>query len=368
MRKAAKVSMALIFGGTLLFAGADQFKMYGAQSGKIDYKIIGSGDIMGVKTKTVGKKRVLFKSYGAKTLTEENQVQKTVMGGKANVEKSHKIILMDGAMLYNVDLQEKRIVRMQNPALAMMSAMAGDSNAMEMGEAMLKKMGGKKTGTDKVLGYTCDVWEAMGTKQCIYKGIPLKVESDIMGIKNTEVATKAEFDISIPDDDFKLPDFPVYNMSGVKLDKNNLAAMDEKERKEAAQGAEALAAVMGAMAEATQSAGIKPGQKPTKAQEKDMENAMMSALLPQMKQKMLKEEEILLAAKECFGKADTLKEAKICSHNMDEPGDDEGDDLTDWSDKTKKETLGFIDQGLESMACVKKAETMDAIKQCMSQE
>jgi hypothetical protein len=102
--------------------------------------------------------------------------------------------------------------------------------------------------------------------------------------------------------------------------------------------------------------------------EKDMENAMMSALLPQMKQKMLKEEEILLAAKECFGKADTLKEAKICSHNMDEPGDDEGDDLTDWSDKTKKETLGFIDQGLESMACVKKAETMDAIKQCMSQE
>ena len=130
------------------------------------------------------------------------------------MDKSHKLDYLDGAMIYSVDLEQKRITRMKNPALMMMNAFGGESSAMEMGEMMLKKMGGKKTGTDKVLGYTCDVWEAMGTKQCIYKGIPLKVESNVMGIKNSEVATKADFDISLSEDEFKLPDFPVYDMHG----------------------------------------------------------------------------------------------------------------------------------------------------------
>jgi len=365
MKKAVKISLILVLGSTMLFAGADRYKLYGVESGKIDYKITGSGNIMGVETKTVGKKRVLFKDYGAKTLTEENQVQKTVMGGNANVEKSHKMTLLDESMLYNVNLEKKRIMRMQNPAMAMMGAMGGDKSPMEMGEAMLKKMGGKKVGTDKVLGYTCDVWEAMGTKQCIYKGIPLKVESDVMGIKNVEIATKADFDVSLSDNDFKLPDYPVYDMYGKKLDKNSLSKMDEKEKKEAAQAGEALAAAMGAMASAAKSAGIKPGQKLTEAQQKNMENAMMAALLPQMKQKMLSQEKILKFGKECISKADTLEEANSCNHKMNEMSGEEEDDFTEWNEKTKKEILGFVDQGLAGVECVKKAETMDQMKGCM---
>ena len=371
MKTSLKISLVLALGSSILFAGSNQYKMYGVESGKIDYKITGSGNILGVKTKTVGKKRVLFKDYGAKSLTEENQVQKTDMGGNANVEKSHKITILDDAILYNVDLEKKRIMRMQNPAMAMMSAMGSDKSPLEMGEAMLKKMGGKKTGTDKVLGYTCDMWEAMGTKQCIYKGIPLKIETDMMGTKQTEVATKAEFDISIPDDSFKLPDFPAYDMYGQKLDKSSLTTLDAKEKKEAAQAAEALAATMGAMAAAAQSAGVKPGEKPSKAQEKDMENAMMAALLPRMKQKALAEEKVFLSAKECFGKADTLEEAKVCSDKMDEMSGesaDPEDELAKWDDKTKKETLGFIDQGLKNITCIRKAQTMDVVKKCMSQE
>ena len=368
MKKSIGVSIAILFTTAGLQAGGDQLKLYGMESGKIDYKITGAGNFMGVETKTAGKKRVIFKSYGAKSVTEENEVKKTVMGGKANVEKSHKITILDDAILYNVDLEKKRITRMQNPAIAMMGAMGGDKNAMEMGEAMLKKMGGKKTGTDKVLGYTCDVWEAMGTKQCIYKGIPLKVESDVMGIKNTEVATKAEFDIPIPDDTFKLPDLPVYDMYGKKLDKSSLTTLDSKEKKEAAEGAEALAAAMGAMAAAAQSVGIKPGEKPSKAQEKDMENAMMSALLPQMKKKALAEEKIMLDARTCLEDADSVKEANACSEKMDEMSGESSDpdeSFTKWDAKTKKETLGSLDEALKNIACVKKAETVDQLHSCM---
>ena len=225
--KVLKISMVMVLGGTLLFAGTDQYKKYGVESGKIDYKITGSGNIMGVTTKTVGKKRVLFDAYGARELNEENQVQKTVIGGNAKVDKSHKLTYMKGAMIYTVDLKAKRIMRMQNPGFAMMSAMGG-KDVKQTGEAMMKKMGGKKIGTDKVLGYTCDVWEIMGSvKQCMYQGIPLKVESNVMGLKNVEVATKAEFDISLSNDDFELPDFPVYDMQGNTLDKSKLESMDK---------------------------------------------------------------------------------------------------------------------------------------------
>lgn len=367
MKKTLKISMVLMLGSTVLFAGADKMKMYGAESGKIDYKITGSGNIMGVTTKTVGKKRLIFKDFGAKSLTEENQVQKTVVGGNANMEKTHKISLIDGAMLYSVDLQKKRIMRMQNPAMVMMGAMGGDKSIKDMGEAMLKKMGGKKTGTDKVLGYSCDVWEAMGTKQCIYKGIPLRVESNMMGIKNVEVATKAEFDISIPDNDLKLPDFPVYDMYGKKLDKNKLADMDKKGQKEAAQAGEDMAALGASIAAAMQSAGVKKGERPTEAQEKSMEDAMMASMLPRMKQKFLAEEKMMLFAKECFSDADTLKEANACNQKTNEMSSEQEEDYTEWNEKTKKELLGFIDQGLAGVECIKKAETMDDAKKCMSE-
>ncbi len=371
MKKIVKVSMVLVLGCTLLSADADQMKIYGVESGKVDYKIAGSGNIMGIVTKTAGKKRIIFKDFGAKSLTEENQVQKTVVGGNTNVNKSHKLTLMDGAMLYDVDLQKKKIMRMQNPAMAMMGMMGGDKSAMERGEEMLKQMGGKKTGTDKVLGYTCDVWEAMGTKQCIYKGIPLKVESNIMGIKNIEVAIKAEFDISISSDDLALPDFPVYDVHGKQLDKSKLASMDASNQQKAQQGAKDIAALMGALAGAAKTAGVKAGEQPTKAQEQSMEDAMMASMLPMMKKKMLAEEQVLQMAKECLGKANTLKEANICEDKMDEmsgEGGDPEDKLKEWDDETKKETLGFIDQGLAGMGCIKKAETMDQMKACMSGE
>ena len=149
-------------------------------------------------------------------------------------------------------------------------------------------MGGKKTGTDNVLGYTCDVWEMMGTKQCMYKGIPLRVETDIMGIKNTETATKAEFDISLSKDDFKLPDFPIYDMQGNKLDKSKLDAMDKQAEVEVEKSSEDMAELRNVMATAAKDAGIKEGERPTQAQEEVMKNSMMEAMLPRMKQEMFR--------------------------------------------------------------------------------
>ena len=82
MTKTIKVTMIALLGSGVLYAGANQLKMYGVESGKIDYTISGSGNVMGVTTKTAGKKRVIFDKFGARSLTEENRIQKTVIGGK----------------------------------------------------------------------------------------------------------------------------------------------------------------------------------------------------------------------------------------------------------------------------------------------
>jgi hypothetical protein len=363
-----KSFLALVLGSGMLLANTGQMKLYDIKSGKIDYEIRGSGTIMGMTMKTVGKKRVLFDDYGARNLTEENKITRQTVNGQTKTEKSHTITYMKDGIAYNVDFTRKRIVRMGNVGAVASALMGGQGTMQQAGEAMMKQLGGKKTGTDKVLDYTCDVWEALGTKQCLYKGIPLRVETDVMGIKNVEVATKAAFDISLSDEDFKLPDFPIYDMGGKKLDKANLSQIDKREKEEAQEGMEALAEAMSAAAAAAQQAGVKPGEVPSKSQEQAMEDAMMAAMLPRAKEEMLKEVKGMRYAYDCLRKADTLKEANLCSKKASEMNGEPNEPFEDWSEQTKKETLQFLDTFLNrSVPCVEKAQTMQDMRQCLGQ-
>jgi len=369
MIKIAKISMAVLMGSSVLVAGSNEMKLYDVKSGKIEYAIKGSGDIMGQKVKSIGKKRVIFDAYGAQNLTEENKIDKQTIMGQSNTTKTHTMTYMKEGMIYHVDFKSKRIMRMGNMAASMGALLGGGKNMKQSGDAMMKKMGGKKTGTDKVLGYTCDVWKLMGTKQCIYKGIPLRVESNIMGIKNTEVATKADFDISLTKDDFKLPDFPIYDMQGNKLDKSKLDTMDKNAQSKSAQASEDMAALGASMAAAMQSAGISKGERPTQSQQEAMENSMMNAMLPRMKQEILQDEKMMRFGYECLSKADTLKEANVCTDKANAMGGETEEPFDEWSPATKKEVVGFLDQYLNVMVpCIKKAQTMQDTKQCMPQE
>jgi len=356
-------------GSSMLAAGTSQMKLYDVKSGKVEYKIKGSGKIMGQKMQTIGKKRVIFDEYGAKNLTEENKIDKQTIMGQTKTTKTHTMTYMKSGMLYHVDFDKKRIMRMENMAASMAALMGGGKDMKQSAEAMMKKMGGKKTGTDKVLGYTCDVWSLMGTKQCIYKGIQLKVETNMMGIINTEIATKAEFDIALPKDDFNLPDFPVYDMQGNKLDKSRLDAMDEKSEVQAKKGAEDMVALRVSMSDAAKDAGIKEGQRGTKAQQEQMKESMMTAMFPRIKQKALADEDIMHVGYACLSKADTLKEANVCNDKINAMGGEGEEPFDEWSPQTKKETLGFLNQYLNVMVpCIKKAQNMQDMKQCSPQE
>ncbi len=360
------------------FIHADEMKRYEVKSAKIEYELKGSGEMMGgmVKIKSIGKKRLIFDNYGLKELNEENKVTKNTTMGTTKVDKTHTLKYMNGSIVYSVRFKEKRIDRIKNP-MAGMGALFGGKSATETGEAMLEKMGGKKIGTDKVAGHTCDIWDLSGVKQCIYKGIPLRIDSNIMGLHSIETATKAEFELKLSDNDFKLPNYPIYN-DGKKIDKSQLKKMDAKDnakaKVEAKEGKEVLQEISVGVESAKQSGyDPKSGKNMTPAQEKAMKQAMMgammkarggeSAMVEKEKQEILKDAKNLPEAKKCFENANSAKEANICEKIIDS---EDPEVHSSWNKKIKADLLKDINKFEKVIPCVEKVKTFKDLQKCMN--
>jgi len=374
MKTIIKLSLITVMASGLLYA--QETKRYEIKSAKIEYSLKTSGDIMGglAKVKGIGKKRLIFDNYGMRELTEENKVTKTTTMGQTKVDKNHTLKYMNGAVLYSTNFEKKKIIRLQNPMSRMGGLFGGDVS--KKGQEMLEKMGGKKIGTDKVAGVKCDIWDLSGIKQCLYKGIPLKVESNIMGIKSVEIATKAEFDLDLKDDDFKLPDYPIYGINGGKLDQSKLEEMDKKSniksKEEAKKGAKVLEGLgVGIAAAEKEGYDPKSGKEMTPAQEKAMRKAMMnamggeSAMLKRQKQKILKNAKNISKARECFTKAENKNDANRCEEIMDS---EDPEHHSKWNKSIKSNLLEELDTFEKSIPCIEKAKTFFALKSCFPDE
>jgi len=361
-------------------------KMFDIKSGKIEYSIKGGGNVMGMaQISTIGKKRLIFDVYGQKSLTEKVQIDTEIVGGRTTKKKTHTLNYMNGAIFYTVDFDRKRITRTQNPALAMGAMMGAGSDMRKTGEAMMKKMGGRKIGTETVAGVTCDVWDLMGVKQCIYKGITLKVESNMMGMRNLETATKAEFNIPIGKNAFKLPDFPVYQMDmmnpaaqPVALDKSRLEELDAKESAKIAKEGEEAGKMMKAGLSAAMAAAVKLGYDPkskkdmTPEQKAAFERAMQEAVIAQMggkegifkkqKQQILDDLAKIPQARACFQNAKSVDDANRCEESLDS---EYPEYHTRWDEAEKQKLLQKMDHFEKAAPCIKSADSFDALEKCM---
>ncbi len=211
-------------------------KRYNVKSGIVKYKTDIKGKVMGSTIKGSGTEALYFKDWGAVELKKTDEKKTThinIFGQKkTEVEETHTINKLDNGKSYSVDMKNKIIYVRRDPAMEMIKTF-GNGDAAKTGEKMLESIGGKKTGQEKILGYTCDVWQIPGGKQWIYKGVPLKFQMTVMGITTTNEATEAKFDTTVPDTYFKLPDYPIQEMEGFKSDEAYEA--DKKEmRKNAA--------------------------------------------------------------------------------------------------------------------------------------
>ncbi|NOR74905.1 MAG: hypothetical protein GQ525_07080 [Draconibacterium sp.] len=196
----------------------NKLKPYDVKSGIVEYSTTTSGKMMGSTISGSGIEKLFFKDWGAVELKETESSQTTTIKifgrGKTETESTHTINKLDNGESYLVDFDKKQIFAGRDMAMDMTKAFQPNADAGEVGENMLESMGGKKVGTEKFLGYNCDVWEFSGGKQWLYKGVMLKLEMTMLGITTITEAKTVEFEVSVPDKYFKLPDFPIQKEEG----------------------------------------------------------------------------------------------------------------------------------------------------------
>ncbi len=123
----------------------------------------------------------------------------TKMMGMTNVEET--IEIQEPDWVYTFDMVQKTGVKMANPQKYFMEEYEKlspadkrkvDENSKAMGKSFAGGMGGEvEENVSKLLGYSCDRVEVMGVK--VYSihgtGLPLKTESNMMGMSMTVEAT-----------------------------------------------------------------------------------------------------------------------------------------------------------------------------------
>ena len=176
-------------------------KRYEVKSGIIEYKIIGGGDMMGIKTQMSGTDKVAFKEWGSIEL-HQSMTRSVIMGREENTQDTIKI---ENGKVYVVD-HVNRVISEYDPSMLMQSQY---KDLIKSAKEMIVQMGGKKIGNETIQGYDCEVWEMPQVKLWLHKGIALKTVANIMGITNTMEATTIQLDVPVSDNDLKLPDFPI---------------------------------------------------------------------------------------------------------------------------------------------------------------
>ncbi|MBN2638750.1 MAG: hypothetical protein JXR65_06650 [Bacteroidales bacterium] len=176
----------------------DNLKRYEVSSAKVTYKI--------TSPQGSGTKTLIFDQYGKRESLHEVETK----NGKVTKDQ---LILINNGKMYSVNLLTKEG---RNMSGAMQMAGMGDGDMLTKGKQMLQSMGGKQVGYENFLGKNCEKWEmnAMGKINFLFwKGVPMKSESNVMGIKSSEVATSIQTGVHFSDSDFALP-------KGVEIEKD----------------------------------------------------------------------------------------------------------------------------------------------------
>ncbi|MDX1829718.1 MAG: hypothetical protein R3342_09245 [Lutibacter sp.] len=195
-------------------------KRYNVKSGVVKYTTTISGKVIGSKITGSGTESLYFKNWGAIELKDNQSTQISHMKffGKEKTETTskHEISKIDNGKIYLVDFKNKTIQLKNNPMMDLMKQ--SKTNAADESKNMLEAMGGEKIGNETYKGYNCEVWELLGGKQWIYKGVMLKMEMKVLGIKTLTEATSIKFNVSVADSNFKLPDFPIQKIMNNSTD------------------------------------------------------------------------------------------------------------------------------------------------------
>jgi len=195
---------------TFLSAQDKNYKRYNKRSGIIEYKVSGSQN---------GTEILYFDNFGVRE-AKYTDLTIDMFGMK---QETKQIVFLDGYMQYTVNPDDNTGSKTEDSMLKQMVESSNDQDWGEAGMKMFISMGGVKTGEEKFMGKTCEIWkmESMGTTVWIWNFIPLKTIVDMMGMKISYEAIRFAFDVSIPENKIAVPK----NIEFREFDMQNLQDM-----------------------------------------------------------------------------------------------------------------------------------------------
>lgn len=181
----------------LSYVGSAQQKIqqYAVKSGHVEYQLSGN---------TTGTKSIWWDNYGSLSRMETKSLSVTKMFGMKTETKTHDVTIFNGANFWSVNLIENTGQKGKVPFSDAISNMT-EEEKNEMGKNLLEAFGGQIIGTENILGNKCEVVKMMGAKCWIYKGVCLKSEAKMLGIKSNELATLFDKNISVSKSKFTPP-------------------------------------------------------------------------------------------------------------------------------------------------------------------
>ena len=189
------IALIIVLGAQVLCLadGLDE-KRYGFKSGIVEYEITGSNQ--------QGKEVLYFDDFGRREARYTNSTV-SILGFKQSTDTVH---YLDHEWSYNYD--PKTNIATKINWKEMVENLRKNNSLREFGEAMMKSLGGRKTGSKTILGKSCDIWEIqkVWTETCIYKNsLPLETKVNMAGIEVHTLAARFEENTHIPADKIKLP-------------------------------------------------------------------------------------------------------------------------------------------------------------------
>ncbi len=191
-----------------IYAQDNKSNRFAVKSGHIEYNLTGNAE---------GTKSVWFDNYGH-TFVEEKKTTTTVkMFGMKNVTEEHTLSIMQGPEIISIDFIKETAVKSVNPyyqdSRDFIEGMTEEEQE-DFTNSVISSFGGEIIGEEDVLGKKCEIMAMLGSKAWIYKGITLKSESKVLGIKNIEEAVKFQENIKFPASKLKVPEgFEVEDLS-----------------------------------------------------------------------------------------------------------------------------------------------------------
>lgn len=191
MKKATLIILTFLLSASIYAQKKSNYKVFPFKSGIIKYQKTG---------KTSGTTTKYIDDYGYKQADYGESITKFF--GHKTKEKEGTILI--GPNVFAIDYKNNTVNKSKNPVYETYANSKG--NYEELGRKSMKMLGYSDSGkTETILGKKCEIWTGSLGEICAWKGLALRSQTKILGMKMEEIATSISTDVKVPKDKFEVP-------------------------------------------------------------------------------------------------------------------------------------------------------------------